>query len=131
MKNSSGVMIMIIGDTRESIRIIGTIRTRTGCQVSVAITGEKDLDRISIIPTDMILLDSVMRVIDWFKTWRRFKEEKPVQSIRIIFLSALVGIFDTIKGFDPRMTDYLIMHITPEEPLTRGRPIPEWGRGNR
>ena len=131
MKNSRGVMIKVIGDTRESIRIIGTIRIRTGYRVSVATSGEKDLDRISIIPTDIIPLDSVMRVIDRFKTWRRFKEEKPVQSIRIIFLSALVVILDTINGFDPRVTDYLIMHITPEEPLTRSRTHPWVRRGNR
>ena len=36
MKNSRGVMIKVIGDTRESIRIIGTIRIRTGYRVSVA-----------------------------------------------------------------------------------------------
>lgn len=121
MTDKTKEMILIIDDTPASITVVETVLTEAGYQVSVATSGEKALDRLSIIIPDLILLDIMMPGIDGYETCRRLKEKESTRSIPIIFLSALAETFDKVKGFDLGAVDYLMKPIASEELLARVR----------
>jgi len=119
MRDDIKGMILVVDDTPASVSVVETVLTEAGYQVSVATSGEKALDLISIITPDLILLDIIMPGIDGYETCRRLKEETSTQSIPVIFLSALAETFDKVKGFDLGAVDYIIKPIAPEELLSR------------
>lgn len=121
MRDDTKEMILIVDDTPTSINIVETVLAEAGYQVSVATSGEKALDRLSIIIPDLILLDIMMPGIDGYETCRRLREKESTRSIPIIFLSALAETFDKVKGFDLGAVDYLIKPIASEELLARVR----------
>lgn len=116
MRDDTKEMILIVDDTLASINVVETALTEAGYRVSVATTWEK--------VTDLILPDFLIIIIYRFGICRRLKEKKSAQSIPIIFRSVFTETFDKVKGFDPGATDYLIIHITPEEFLTTGKTHP-------
>lgn len=119
MSDETRSMILVVDDTPSSVKVVETVLTEAGYQVSVATSGEKALERISVIMPDLILLDIMMPGIDGYETCRRLKENESTRSIPIIFLSALAETFDKVRGFELGGVDYLIKPIAPEELLAR------------
>jgi DNA-binding response OmpR family regulator len=62
---------------------------------------------------DLILLDVLMPGIDGYEVCRRLKGNRETQNIPVIFIAALSGGVDEIRGLELGARDYLTKPIDP------------------
>ena len=78
--------ILIIDDNTDIINHLQQILLAQGYEVYAATTGEKALQRLEIVPIDLILLDIIMPGIDGYKTCELIKALPSKKNIPIIFI---------------------------------------------
>jgi DNA-binding response OmpR family regulator len=113
--------ILVVDDTPGSIGVVQATLERAGYRVAIATSGEKALQRATLVMPDLILLDVLMPGLDGYETCRRLKAQEATRDIPVVFLSGLTETFDKIKGFGLGAVDYLIKPIASEELLARVR----------
>jgi signal transduction histidine kinase len=111
--------ILIIDDQPKNLAVIGDYLMKCGFTVIVSQTGEGGLRRAKRFKPDLILLDILMPDMDGFETCRRLKADESTKSIPVIFLTALTGVEDKVKGFELGGVDYITKPIEYEEVLAR------------
>jgi signal transduction histidine kinase len=111
--------ILIIDDQPKNLAVIGDYLMKCGFTVIVSQTGEGGLRRAKRFKPDLILLDILMPDMDGFETCRRLKADETTKSIPVIFLTALTGVEDKVKGFELGGVDYITKPIEYEEVLAR------------
>ena len=99
--------LLIIDDNATNLKVIASPFEEQGLQVLVARTGEEALERARYAHPDLILLDVMMPGIDGFETCRRLKQDPAVCDIPVIFMTALAGTGDKLKGFAAGGLDYI------------------------
>ena len=92
-----------------------------GFEISVALDGESAIEQIDYSPPDLILLDVMMPKIDGYQTCQLIKNNPDSDEIPIIFLTALLGTEDKVKGFALGAVDYITKPFHQEEILARVR----------
>ncbi|MCP4370597.1 MAG: response regulator, partial [Deltaproteobacteria bacterium] len=92
-----------------------------GFKVLIADDGESALAMAEMSRPDIILLDVILPGIDGFETCRRLKANKFTQNIPVIFITAMDGVVDKIRGFSLGAVDYITKPIQSEEVLARLR----------
>jgi signal transduction histidine kinase len=85
----------------------------------VSQTGVGGLRRAKEVKPDLILLDILMPDMDGFETCRRLNAYESTKNIPVIFMTALTGVEDKVKGFDLGGVDYITKPIQHEEVLAR------------
>lgn len=115
----SGMKILIVDDTLANIDILGHIMSRGKLDVSVAPSGEKALEIIGKNKPDLILLDVMMPGMDGFEVCETLKKDESTKDIPIIFLTALSGVEDIVKGFKVGGIDYITKPYREEEVICR------------
>jgi PAS domain S-box-containing protein len=128
---NSSATILLVDDTPGSIGVALTALEEAGYHVSIAMSGEKALQRAALVLPDLILLDVIMPGLDGYETCRRLKAQEATRDIPVIFLSALIETFDKVKGFGLGAVDYLIKPVATEELLARVRTHVTIGRLER
>jgi PAS domain S-box-containing protein len=116
--DSQGV-ILVVDDTPASIGMLQSALEQENYEVLIATSGEKALDRVSLIIPDLILLDIMMPGIDGYETCLQLKSNSYTRDIPVIFLSALSETFDKVRAFSIGGVDYLTKPVEPEELLVR------------
>ncbi len=104
----AGKTILIIDDSPESITILGNALPKY-YKRKVALNGDQAFKLLSSsekLP-DLILLDVIMPDIDGYELCKRFKKEKKLKKIPIIFLSSLSDVKDKIRAFQNGGVDYI------------------------
>ncbi len=112
-------IILVVDDTPASVGMIQAALEQENYQVLIATSGEKALERISLIEPDLILLDIMMPGIDGYETCLQLKSNEKTKNIPVIFLSALSDSFDKVRAFSIGGVDYLTKPVEPEELLIR------------
>ncbi|MBC8283559.1 MAG: response regulator [Nitrospinae bacterium] len=115
----SGMSVLIVDDTPENINILGHIMARGDLNVSVAPNGEKALELIGKNKPDLILLDVMMPGIDGYEVCKKLKQDEATKEIPIIFLTALSGLENIVKGFKAGGADYITKPFHEEEVICR------------
>ncbi|MDA8094252.1 MAG: response regulator [Betaproteobacteria bacterium] len=107
MGQQSKRSVLIVDDSPENLTVLGGV-LRTNYTVRVATNGEKAL-RVAQAdpPPDLILLDIMMPGMDGYEVCRRLKENPRTESIPVIFLTAMTGEMDEVKGFEVGAVDYI------------------------
>ena len=116
---SSPATILIIDDQPKNLAVIGDYLMKCGFTVIVSQTGVGGLRRARGVKPDLILLDILMPDMDGFETCRRLKADESTKNIPVIFMTALTGIEDKVKGFELGGVDYITKPIEYEEVLAR------------
>ncbi len=111
--------ILIIDDQPKNLAVIGDYLMKCGYTVIVSQTGEGGLRRAKRFKPDLILLDILMPDMDGFETCRRLKADESTKNIPVIFMTALTGVEDKVKGFELGGVDYITKPIEYEEVLAR------------
>lgn len=111
--------ILIVDDTPANLAFLSDALDQVGYKVLVAIDGYSAINQLKLIVPDLILLDVIMPGIDGFETCRRLKDHDGTRNIPIIFMTALDGAMDIVKGFDVGAIDYVTKPICNEEVLAR------------
>ena len=119
MYEFSGNTVCVVDDEALNISVLTEYLEKTGLRVFTAQTGEDALELVGQRMPDIILLDIDMPGIDGFETCRRLKASQNTSAIPVIFMSALEGIKDKLKGFDAGGVDYIIKPFHQDEVLAR------------
>jgi len=107
--------ILAVDDTPENIDIISEV-LRDDYNVVVALNGEEALEIFDDGPMpDVVLLDVMMPGMDGFEVCKKIRERWSASELPVIFISALDGQEDRLKGFDAGGNDYLTKPIIVDE----------------
>jgi DNA-binding response OmpR family regulator len=116
---SARTTILVVDDNPMNIEIALNHLIAAGYRVFVARDGESGLARARYGMPDLIVLDVMMQGMDGFETCRQLKADPALQSIPVIFATALTDLVDKMRGFQVGGVDYLTKPFQPEELLAR------------
>ena len=111
--------ILIVDDAPDNLRLLSKMLIQQGYEVRSAISGAMALRAVHTIPTDLILLDINMPIMDGFEVCERLKLESETCEIPVIFLSAYSNTVDKVKAFKVGGIDYITKPFQVEEVLVR------------
>lgn len=111
--------ILVVDDISLTRRQLCDILGAAGYQVAQADGGDKALELASIHAPELIILDVVMPGMDGYQVCRQLKTIPALQSIPIIFISALDETASKVRGFDAGGVDYITKPFEKEEVLAR------------
>jgi len=111
--------ILIVDDTPANLAFLSDALDQVGYKVLVAANGYNAIDQLQYITPDLILLDILMPGLDGFETCRRLKTSHATRDIPVVFMTALDGTEDIVRGFDLGAVDYVTKPVDPQEVLAR------------
>lgn len=112
-------LILIVDDSPNNQRIIGTILSDDSYQLEYALSGKEALSFIDSQIPDLILLDIMMPTMDGFEVKEILNEDPVKREIPVIFITALEEPENKVKGFELGGRDYLVKPINKLEVLAR------------
>jgi len=115
----SGMKILVVDDAPENLDILGHILQRSGLEISIAPTGEKALELINLSKPDLILLDVRMQGMDGYEVCRKLKADVNTKDIPVIFITAMAGTEDLVRGYNAGGIDYITKPFNEEEVVCR------------
>jgi CheY-like chemotaxis protein/anti-sigma regulatory factor (Ser/Thr protein kinase) len=114
-------LILVVDDTLTNLFLANTVLQQHGFQVLSAKNGKKALAVAKKERPDLVLMDVEMPGWDGYETCQRFKKEKSLTTIPILFLSALNEPEDKVRAFAAGGIDYIHKPFQEEELLARVR----------
>lgn len=111
--------ILVVDDTRVSLRFLARILTRHGYSVRPALNGRQALSSAREEPFDLILLDIIMPDMSGYEVCEQLKTDEQTRDIPVIFISALDEVVDKVKAFSSGGLDYITKPFQNEEVLAR------------
>ena len=120
MDQSTAATKILIIDDSDAIRMLISVYLRTaGYKVLEAPNGQIGLAIASEKNPDLILLDIAMPVMDGFAVCARLQQDKHLQSIPILMLSALSDTESKMRAFELGAVDYITKPVSKGELLAR------------
>jgi signal transduction histidine kinase len=111
--------LLLVDDTPMNLGVLSEYLENAGFKIVAARDGESGLKRAQYARPDVILLDVMMPGMDGFETCRRLKADPATRDIPVIFMTALAGVEDKVKGFATGAVDYVTKPLQQEEVLAR------------
>jgi diguanylate cyclase (GGDEF)-like protein len=111
--------ILLVDDEPQLVKVIKMRLEGAGYFVLSAGTGQEALKLVKEENPDLIILDIVMPDIDGFQICNILRSQYKTSHIPIIFLSAMRGVEDKIKGFNIGADDFLTKPFVSGELLAR------------
>lgn len=111
--------ILIVDDIPDNLRLLSTLLTQQGYEVSKARNGQMALQAAKSALPDLILLDINMPDIDGYEVCKLLKADAKTKQIPVIFLSALDDSWDKTKAFHVGGAGYVTKPFKGEEVLVR------------
>jgi len=111
--------ILIVDDIPVNLALLGYILKNIGYKVRPVPSGSLALKVAEKEKPDLIFLDIMMPEMDGFEVCRRFKENKDLCDIPIIFISALNDTNDIVKALECGGADYITKPFKAEEVKAR------------
>jgi len=119
MPENEKTLILIIDDNAMNLKFLGNLLVEHGYNVAASRSGLEGLGFVAKRTPDLILLDVMMPEVDGFEICRTLKQAPHSQDIPVIFLTALTGMDDKIRGFHAGGDDYITKPFDNEEILAR------------
>lgn len=118
--NNSEYKILIVDDVLSNILLLKILLTKEKYQISTAMGGYEALEKVKENKPDLILLDVMMPDLDGFEVTRQLRSMgAPFSEIPIIFLTALNGTPEIVKGFQVGGNDFVSKPFSKEELIIR------------
>ncbi len=99
--------ILIVDDEPNIIVPLEFLMQQNNFDVETAGTGEKALELIASWKPDLILLDIMLPGMDGYEVCQKIRQEKELNNIKIVFLSAMARSIDIAKGMGLAADDYI------------------------
>lgn len=103
--------VLVVDDKPNNRGVMREILTGVGFDVVLAVDDSQAFTALQN-PVDLILMDVMLGQTDGFLVARRIKQMPDYQHIPILFISALDGVEEQVRGYDsgglgyiPRMVD--------------------------
>jgi adenylate cyclase len=106
-------LILLVDDARTNLLLLEELLTSKGYQTASAMSGDEALKMAAELIPSLILLDVMMPDMDGFEVCRKLREHEKLQSVPIIFVTALDDEQSRIQGFENLGDDYLTKPINP------------------
>jgi CheY-like chemotaxis protein len=103
----SAPRVLIVDDDPWILRMVSTLLEKRGYAISTAGDGEEGLMRADQLKPDLIITDVMMPKLDGWSLVRALRSRPELALVPVIFLTALGGEEDRIKGFRLGADDYL------------------------
>jgi signal transduction histidine kinase/DNA-binding response OmpR family regulator len=113
--------ILAVDDTPASLKLLTDLLKAEGYRVRSAINGELALQAAAAAPPDLVLLDINMPGMNGFEVCQRIKAQPDTGDIPVIFISAVQGTAEKVKGFELGAVDYVTKPYQRDELLARVR----------
>ena len=118
--NNSEYKILIVDDVLSNVLLLKILLSNEKFQISTAMGGKEALEKIEQDLPNLVLLDVMMPDIDGFEVTRRLRSmPEPYCDISIIFLTALNGTPEIVKGFQVGANDFISKPFSKEELIIR------------
>lgn len=118
--NNPEYKILIVDDVLSNVLLLKVLLSTEKFQISTAMGGREALEKIQQDIPDLILLDVMMPDIDGFEVTRQLRGmPEPYSDISIIFLTALNGTPEIVKGFQIGANDFISKPFSKEELIIR------------
>lgn len=112
-------LILIIDDELNNLFLLQELLQSEGYQTQTATSGDEGLELARGLKPDLILLDIMMPEMDGYEVCRLFREDQQLQTIPVIFLTALDDDQSRIKGLETMGDDYLTKPIKADLLVTK------------
>ncbi|HTX73056.1 MAG TPA: diguanylate cyclase [Rectinemataceae bacterium] len=131
METLSAPTILVVDDNSSNLQVIGAVLEQAGYAVAFAFDGPEAIDYARTSAPDLILLDVMMPGMDGYEVMALLKQEPGTRNIPVIFLTALVGSEETVRGFEAGAADYVAKPFDYRELLARVSAQVELGLSRR
>ena len=102
--------ILIVDDEIANLKLLAQLLEQQGYKVRPLDRPQLAIDSAIAQPPALILLDVRMPDMDGFEVCERLKQNLGTSEIPIIFISALQGVQDKIRGFNVGGVDFISKH---------------------
>ncbi len=113
--------ILVVEDEPDIRHEVERALLQEGYQVGVAADGDAALALAAAKTPDLAILDILMPGLNGLEVCRRLREDNP--AVRILFLTALGGEVDKVRGLDAGADDYLAKPFSMPELKARIRAL--------
>ena len=110
--------VLVIDDDPNLRQLLERIFSQGGAQVCVASGGGEGLRQFYLQRPDLVVLDVMLPDMDGWEVCRRIRQ---LSNVPIMFLSALGGERDIVRGLDLGAVDYVVKPFSPQVLLARAR----------
>lgn len=122
MAQAAKPKILVIDDEEALVKSIQRTLQKE-YDLFAAYSGAQGLQLARQVQPDLIILDIIMPGMDGYETCRHLRQDPALQSVPILFLSALSTVESKLTGFDIGADDYLTKPFDIRELLSRVRAI--------
>lgn len=117
--NPSEYKILIVDDVMSNVLLLRVLLTNEKFTIATANNGRQALEQVKKESPDLILLDVMMPDLSGFEVAQQLKANPDTAEIPIIFLTALNGTADIVKGFQVGGSDFISKPFNKEELIIR------------
>lgn len=111
--------ILIVDDSPSNLLLLEYILQERGYSVRAAKSGELAIKSSLCTPSDIILLDIDMPLMNGFEVCRKLKSEPATADIPVIFVSGAADTADKVRAFEEGGVDYVTKPFQTLEILAR------------
>ena len=111
--------VLIVDDELLNLDVLTQELEFAGYEIINATSGAEAIDKALSEAPDTILLDIMMPDMDGYETCRTLKSSDLTKGIPVIFMTALTGTQEKVRGFEVGGIDYIAKPFQPEEVLAR------------
>lgn len=115
----SQATILLVDDAADNLDMLRDLLTFHNYAVLAASSGTDALRLAGESHPDLILLDIIMPGMDGYEVCARLKADDATSDIPVIFVSSLVDVQNTVKGFQVGGADYVVKPFQQAEILAR------------
>ncbi len=118
---SKPVHILLVDDSPTNLKVLSEALHGQGWKTLMATDGESAIEQAEYAQPDLILLDVMMPGIDGFETCLRLKAHATLNTIPVIFMTALSEADYKVKGLELGAVDYITKPFQQTEVIARAK----------
>jgi signal transduction histidine kinase len=103
--------ILVVDDEPRNRELLRDLLELEGHSILEATSGQEAIDRLAAEPTDLVLLDVNMPVMNGFEATRRIRSDPRTASLPILLVTALSDRDQRLKGIAAGANDYVVKPI--------------------
>lgn len=108
------IKILLVDDEPDIIEILSFNLKQEGYNVFSASNGKEAIDKARKIKPNLIIMDVMMPVMDGIESCELIREDKTINDVVIMFLTARGEDFSQLAAFDAGADDYVTKPVKPK-----------------
>jgi two-component system phosphate regulon response regulator PhoB len=100
--------ILLIDDDRDIREVVGAMLDAVGLKVETSVSAEEALERMRLIPPDLIVLDWNLPGMTGIELCRVMRREPRLSLLPVLFLTAHASSRDIVEAFASGADDYVV-----------------------